>query len=80
MTRETTTNAECDHVDERPCSVNDMTSEEWLSHQNQMPRYHSTHQYDSGPYEEEEDEDESSDKDDSVPYEDEDESSDKNDE
>ena len=40
-------------MDERLCGVNDMTFEEWLSYQDRMLRYHSTYQYDSGPYEEE---------------------------
>ena len=52
MILKTMINAERD-VDERLCGVNEMTFEESLSYQNQMLRYYSTYQYDSGPYEEE---------------------------
>ena len=64
--------AEHDYMDERLYGMNDMTFKEWLSYQNQMLRYYSTYQYDSGPYEEEyyplEDEslDESSEEDDEL--------------
>ena len=56
MIRDTKINVERNeaYADERMCGVNDMTSEKWLSYQNQMLRYYSTYQYDSGPYEEEE--------------------------
>ena len=53
MIRETMIDAECDYVDERLCSVNDMTFEEWERYQDQMLRYYSVYQYDNGPYEEE---------------------------
>ena len=82
MTKTTITTRR-DYVDERPSGVNDMTFEEWLSYQDQMLRYDSTYQYDSGPYEEEyySLEDESSDEDESLDEssEEEDESDDDND-
>ena len=75
----TTINAGRDYVDERLCGVNDMTFEEWLSYQDQMLRYYSTYQCNSGPYEEVyyPSEDEPSDEDESL--EEDDESDDVND-
>ena len=56
MIRKTMIDAERDekYVDEKLCGVNDMTFEEWERYQNQMLRYYTTYQYDSGPYEEDE--------------------------
>ena len=65
MIRKTMVNAERSYVDERVCRVNDMTFKEWESYHDQMLRYYSTYQYDSGPYEGKyyQSEDESSDED-----------------
>ena len=59
----TAVDTERDYVDQRLCGVNDMTFKEWLSYQDQILRYYSTYQYDSGLYEEDyyPSEDESSD-------------------
>ena len=61
-----TIDAERNYVDERLCGVHDLTFEEWLSYQDQMLRYYNIYQYDSGLYEEQEDDslDESLEKDD----------------
>ena len=63
----TTIDAERGYADERLCGVNDMTFQEWLCYQGQMLRYYNTYQYDSGLYEEDEndssDEDKSSEED-----------------
>ena len=56
MIRETMIGAERDekYVNERLRGVNGITFEEWEQYQDQMLRYHNVYQYNNGPYEDDE--------------------------